>query len=141
MCPGGVLEKFETCVPSNCSSQDQNQPKKEKKIRHLVRRMGPNTCVRGLGFAVVPLLCVRAWLVIFVSLGFGLPAGPSTQYLRLLVPKTNPEWCLGPGFLNIGYLDPLGLGQLFIARISKIDSIIWSLEAAAPTALPLEELK
>ena len=33
------------------------------------------------------------------------PEGPSTQYLRSLVPKTIP---LGPESLNIGYLDPLG---------------------------------
>ena len=38
-----------------------------------------------------------------------VPEGPSTQYLRLLVPKTIPSLVLGPGSLNVGYLDPLGV--------------------------------
>ena len=32
------------------------------------------------------------------------PEGPSTQYIRTLVPKV---WLLGPESLYIGYLDPL----------------------------------
>ena len=35
--------------------------------------------------------------------------GPSSQYLRTLVPKTIPLMVLGPGSLDIGYLDPLGI--------------------------------
>ena len=36
------------------------------------------------------------------------PEGPSTQYLRTLVPKTIPLIVFGTRVLNIGYLDPLG---------------------------------
>ena len=36
------------------------------------------------------------------------PEGPSTQYLRTLVPNTIASMLLGPESLNIGYLDPLG---------------------------------
>ena len=38
-----------------------------------------------------------------------LPEGPSAQYLRTLVPKAIKGMVLGPGSLNIGYLDPLAL--------------------------------
>ena len=38
--------------------------------------------------------------------------GSKYQYLRLLVPKTRPEWFLEPEAVNIGYLDPLGSEKL-----------------------------
>ena len=36
------------------------------------------------------------------------PKGPSTQYLRTLVPETMKSMVFGTRILNIGYLDPLG---------------------------------
>ena len=36
------------------------------------------------------------------------PEGPSSQYLRTLVPKAIKDVLLGSKSLNIGYLDPLG---------------------------------
>ena len=41
-----------------------------------------------------------------------VPEGPSTQYLRTLVPKPLRVWFLEPESLNIGYLDPLGVTVL-----------------------------
>ena len=46
--------------------------------------------------------------------GLPFPQGPSSPYLRTLVPKPYPERFLGPGSLNIGYLDPLGLGIVIL---------------------------
>ena len=47
------------------------------------------------------------------------PEGPSSQYLRTLVPNTIESMVLEPETPNIGYLDPLGCGRCLTCAVEE----------------------
>ena len=63
-----------------------------------------------------------------------IPEGPNTQYFNFLVLKPYHLWFVGPGSLNFGYVDPLGIDKTCGLRLKSVILEIRKWELYGPEA-------